>query len=82
MGQRGITDIEVFHILRFPLYIRNSRDGTKEAFAIVNNRNIRIVLYVSNIPLVSKPVEKSTLEFRRCYIRNMLKNHRVHATDL
>jgi hypothetical protein len=43
MKQRGITELEALYILQFPLYVKNSADGTKEAVAMLNNRRIKIV---------------------------------------
>ncbi len=45
MKQRGVTLLELSHVLRFPLTIRNSHDGKKIAVGIVNNRNIHIVFF-------------------------------------
>ncbi len=42
MKQRGITELEIGHILSYSEYIKKSRDGTKEAFGKVNNKYIRI----------------------------------------
>ena len=42
MKQRGITALEVEHILKYPAYIKKSFEGTKEAFGEVNNRQIKI----------------------------------------
>ena len=43
MKQRGITHLEIAHILQFPVYIKNSIDGTKEAVGIIQNRRIKVV---------------------------------------
>lgn len=42
MGQRGITELEVEHVLTYPTYIMKSFDGTKEALGEINNRKIKI----------------------------------------
>lgn len=42
MKQRGITELEVEHILRYPSYIKKSFEETKEAVGKVNNRLIKI----------------------------------------
>lgn len=42
MKQRGITEIEVEHVLKHPSYIKKSFEGTKEAVGDVNNRLIKI----------------------------------------
>ncbi len=42
MKQRGITELEVEHILKYPEYIKKSFEGTKEAAGEVNRRIIKI----------------------------------------
>lgn len=42
MKQRGITEIEVEHILNHPSYIKKSFEDTKEAFGEINNRQVKI----------------------------------------
>ena len=42
MKQRGITELEIEHVLKHPSYIKKSFEGTKEAFGEVNNRQIKI----------------------------------------
>ena len=42
MKQRGVTDLEIEHILKYPSYIKKSFEGTKEALGEVNNRSIKI----------------------------------------
>ena len=43
MKQRGITPLEVGHVLKFPSYIRKSFGDRKQAIGIVNNREIKVV---------------------------------------
>lgn len=42
MKQRGITELEVEHILKHPHYVKKSFEGTKEALGEVNNRQIKV----------------------------------------
>ena len=42
MKQRGITELEVEHILNHPHYIKKSFEGRKEAVGEVKNRAIKI----------------------------------------
>lgn len=42
MKQRGMTDLEIEHVLEHPSYIKKSFEGTKEAFGVVNNRQVKI----------------------------------------
>ncbi|MCX6709090.1 MAG: DUF4258 domain-containing protein [Candidatus Woesearchaeota archaeon] len=42
MKQRGITEMEVQHILRYPNQIIKSFEGTQEAIGEVNDRTIRV----------------------------------------
>ena len=42
MKQRGITELEIDHILKHPFYIKKSFEGTKEAVGKVENRLIKI----------------------------------------
>ena len=42
MKQRGITKLEVEHILKYPFYIRKSFKNRKEAVGKVGNRLIKI----------------------------------------
>ena len=43
MQQRGITLLEIAHIFEFPTEVRNSHDGTKEAYGEIYNRTIKVV---------------------------------------
>jgi len=43
MRQRGIEKWEVEHILKYPLYVRKSFEGKKEAVGEMRNRKIKIV---------------------------------------
>ena len=42
MKQRGVTELEIEHVLKYPSYIKKSFEGTKEAVGEVNNRIIKI----------------------------------------
>lgn len=42
MKQRGITPLEVEHVLEHPDYIKKSFKGRKEALGVVKNRTIKI----------------------------------------
>lgn len=42
MKQRGVTEIEIEHVLRHPSYIKKSFEGTREALGEINNRQIKI----------------------------------------
>ncbi len=43
MKQRGITELQVEHILRYPTYVLKSFEGRKEAVGTLQSRNIKIV---------------------------------------
>ncbi len=43
LKQRGITTLEVEHILKFPTYIKKSFEGRKEAVGEINNRTMKVV---------------------------------------
>ena len=40
--QRGITKLEVEHVLRYPFYIKKSFEGRKEAVGEIKNRIVKI----------------------------------------
>ena len=42
MRQRGITEQEIEHILKHPIYIKKSFEGRKEAVGEIKNRTIKI----------------------------------------
>ena len=42
MKQRGISELEIEHVLKYHSYIKKSFEGTKEAFGKINNRPIKI----------------------------------------
>lgn len=42
MKQRGVTELEVEHILKHPFYIRKSSEDIKEAVGEVKNRMLKI----------------------------------------
>ena len=43
MKQRGITELEVEHILEHPVYIKKSFEGRKVAVGEIKNKLVRIV---------------------------------------
>ncbi|MBI2137102.1 DUF4258 domain-containing protein [Candidatus Woesearchaeota archaeon] len=43
LGQRGITELEVEHILQFPVSLRHSFEGRKIAVGELNGRAIKVV---------------------------------------
>ncbi len=43
MGQRGITELDIAHILTYPTCIKNSIEGTKEAVGKIRNKIIKII---------------------------------------
>ena len=42
MRQRGITELEIEHIINYPSYVKKSFEDTKEAFGEINSRQIKI----------------------------------------
>lgn len=42
LKQRGITELEVEHVLKYPNYIKKSFEGRKIAVGEVNRREIKI----------------------------------------
>ena len=40
--QRGITRLEVEHVLQYPFYIKKSFEGRKEAVGEIKNRIVKI----------------------------------------
>lgn len=42
MKQRGITSLEVEHVLRYPTFIKKSAEEIRECIGECNNRTIRI----------------------------------------
>ncbi len=40
--QRGITELEVEHVLKHPIYIKKSFEGRKEAVGEIKNRTIKV----------------------------------------
>ncbi len=42
MKQRGISELEIEHIIDYPSYTKKSFENTKEAVGEVNNRLIKI----------------------------------------
>lgn len=40
--QRGITKLEIEHVLSYPLYTKKSFEGTKEVVGTLKNRTIKI----------------------------------------
>lgn len=43
LKQRGVTELEVEHILKYPGYIKKSFEGRKTAVGEVNNRQIKVI---------------------------------------
>ncbi len=41
--QRGLSKLEVEHILEYPSYIKKSFDGRKEAVGKIRNRDVKVV---------------------------------------
>ena len=42
LRQRGITKLEIEHILKYPMYVKKSYEGRKEAVGEVRNRIVKI----------------------------------------
>ena len=42
MRQRGISELEIKHIMEHPIYVKKSFDGTKEAAGEVRNRILKM----------------------------------------
>ena len=42
MKQRGMTELEIEHVLTYPTYIKKSYLGRKEAVGTVKNRTIKV----------------------------------------
>ncbi|MEK6952065.1 MAG: DUF4258 domain-containing protein [Nanoarchaeota archaeon] len=42
MKQRGITELEIEHVLNCPSYIKKSFENTKEAVGEIKNRIIKV----------------------------------------
>lgn len=42
MKQRGITELEIEHVLNYPSYIKKSFENTKEAVGEIKNRIIKV----------------------------------------
>ena len=42
MKQRGITELEVEHVLNYPQYTKKSFEGRKEALGIIKNKTIKV----------------------------------------
>ena len=42
LRQRGITTLEIEHVLKYPTYVKKSYEGRKEAVGEVRNRAIKI----------------------------------------
>ena len=43
MKQRGISELEVEHILEHPFYVKKTIEGLKEAVGTVQNRTVKVV---------------------------------------
>ena len=42
MKQRGITELEVEHIFKYPIYVKKSFEGRKITEGEINNRRIKV----------------------------------------
>lgn len=42
MKQRGITKLEIEHVLKYPTYIKKSFEGTREAVGTIKNRTMKV----------------------------------------
>ena len=42
MKQRGITELEVMHILKHPMYVKKTFDERKEAYGEIKSRRIKV----------------------------------------
>lgn len=42
MKQRGITELEVEHVLMHPIYLKKSFDGRKEAYGEITGRMVKV----------------------------------------
>ena len=42
MKQRGIIELEIEQVLKFPMYVKKTFNDRKEAFGEVNNREILV----------------------------------------
>ena len=40
--QRGIIELEIEHVLKFPIYVKKTFDDRKEAFGEINGREVKI----------------------------------------
>lgn len=45
MKQRGITELELEHVLEYPMYVKKTFEGRKEAVGMINSRMIKIVYF-------------------------------------
>lgn len=43
LKERGITELEVEHIMKFPVFIKKSFEGSKEAVGEITGRRIKVV---------------------------------------
>lgn len=49
MRQRGIIELEIEHILKYPIMVRNSTDNKKVAIGEIRNKVIKVVfIYKEN----------------------------------
>ncbi len=42
LRQRGITTLEIEHVLKYPIYVKKSYEGRKEAVGEIRNRTVKI----------------------------------------
>ena len=45
MKQRGITELEIEHVLKYPEYVKKSFEGRKEAVGKVKDKVIKIAFF-------------------------------------
>jgi uncharacterized DUF497 family protein len=43
LKQRGITELEVNHVILYPQYVKKSFEGRKSAVGEINKRQIKVV---------------------------------------
>ena len=52
MGQKGITELEVEHILAYPDIVRKSYLGREIAYGKVKNKLIRVIFIRTEQPII------------------------------
>ncbi|MDP2946800.1 MAG: DUF4258 domain-containing protein [Nanoarchaeota archaeon] len=43
LKQRGITELDVQHVLKYPIYTKKSFEERKEAVGEINNKRIKVI---------------------------------------